>query len=462
MKVSNPLNDLAANLGVTIKVLIQLAMGPDKEFREMVRMLLSALPEEEAVIIAEDREIDAQFLDYLSRVFETRPLVLHTLLKNPSTPSNTVERIAKLLPSADLETLAKDPAIRPELLEQLFKIFGNTQVALLKLIAEHPATPPPLRGQIAPLLSKEPETEDSTATPPEKKLKSDSRVEDALKEALEAGPRSEFPSEVALSSCVHQLFEVNFNIIADFMKRINQQVLKQLERLAEANRQILQVIAKNAGSLNLGTLQLSADLVAFVTRKLPDSVSEQEILEFLKRQQASRQGGEGARKEGEESPQERAEGQETADEGEKEEEEEDYVSLQEQIKKMTVGERLRLARMGGMSARRLLIRDINKEVAKSVLENPKITETEIEAIASMREAYDEVLRAIGTRKEWIGNYNIMLRLIKNPKTPTDLSLSYLSRVSKKDLDFIQKSKSVPEVVRNYARAILLQRMQSKK
>ena len=33
MKVSNPLNDIAANLGVTPKVLTQLATGDDQEFR---------------------------------------------------------------------------------------------------------------------------------------------------------------------------------------------------------------------------------------------------------------------------------------------------------------------------------------------------------------------------------------------------------------------------------------------
>lgn len=388
MKVSNPLNDLAANLGVTIKVLVQLATGPDKEFREMVRMLLSALPEEEVVLIAQDPEIEGQFLDYLSRIFEAQPVVLQTLLKNPSTPADTVERVSKLLSST---TAASKPG-----------------------------------------------TETSTTTAQDKKSESTIKVEEPLQETFKAGPVTEFQPDDPLSYWVSQLFEVNFNILADFMKRINQEVLKQLERLTEANRQVLQVLSKNVSSLKVENLRLSPELLVFVMRKLPASVSEQEILEFLKKKGIDQK--------------------KTEDEGA--EKEEEALPLQEKIRRMKVGEKIKLARLGDMSARRILIRDHDREVALTVLENPRITETEIEAITSMREVSEDVLRAIGNKKEWISNYAIMLKLVKNPKTPVDMSVSYLPRLGKKDLDYLQKSKYIPQVVRNYARAILLQRLQS--
>ena len=54
MKGSNPLNDIAANLGVTPKVLTQLATGEDREFRELVRGILGMLPEHEVIMAASD------------------------------------------------------------------------------------------------------------------------------------------------------------------------------------------------------------------------------------------------------------------------------------------------------------------------------------------------------------------------------------------------------------------------
>lgn len=432
MKVSNPLNDLAANLGVTLKVLIQLAMGPDREFREMVRMLLSALPEHEVVMIAEDPEIDAQFLDYLSRIFETSTAVQQALLKNPSVSATTLEHIAKLLPGSIIEAIAADPNVRPELLERFVKIFGSSQVNLMKLIAQNPATPAPLREQLARDLLKRVGAEKSVETASQK-----------VGEASVADSIKQIPSEPTLSDCVGQLLEINFNIVSDFMKRINEQIIKQLERLAEANKQILQVISKNADSLDPRTLRLTPELVAFVMRRLPALVPEQEILKFLQDQQADQK--------------KTAEVEEPV-----EEREEENLSLQDQIKKMNVGQRIQLARKGGIAERRILIRDTDRDVALTVLENPKITESEIEVIAGMREVSEDVLRAIAARKEWVNNYNILVRLIKNPKTPVDISLNYLNRLNKKDLDFLQKSRAIPQVVRNASRQILLQRIQSRK
>jgi hypothetical protein len=434
MRVSNPLNDLAANLGVTLKVLIQLATGPDKEFREMVRMLLSALPENEVVMIAEDPEIDAQFLDYLSRIFETSTIVQQALLKNPSISATTLERIVKLLPGSVIEAIAADSNTRPELLEQFIKIFGSSQVNLMKLIAHNPATPAPLREQLI--------RDSLKRAMAEKSMEATSEIASNFGEALSASPLKPLPSEPTLSDCVGQLLEVNFNIVSDFMKRINEQIIKQLERLAEANRQILQAISKNADSLDPRTLRLTPELVAFVMRRLPTPVPEQEILKFLQEQQVDQK--------------------KTADVEEPLEEKEESLFLQDQIKKMSVGQRLQLARKGGIAERRILIRDNDRDVALMVLENPKITESEIEIIAGMREVSEDVLRAIAARREWISNYNIMVKLIKNPKTPVDISLNYLNRLNKKDLDFLQKSRAIPQVIRNTARQILLQRIQSKR
>lgn len=80
MKGSNPLNDIAANLGVTPKVLTQLATGEDREFRELVRGILGMLPEHEVIMAASDPDIHPEFLDYLARLFDNNRKVQLTIL----------------------------------------------------------------------------------------------------------------------------------------------------------------------------------------------------------------------------------------------------------------------------------------------------------------------------------------------------------------------------------------------
>ena len=72
MKGSNPLNDIAANLGVTPRVLTQLATGDDREFRELVRGILSMLPEHEVIQVTSDPDINPEFLDYLGHFAPVR------------------------------------------------------------------------------------------------------------------------------------------------------------------------------------------------------------------------------------------------------------------------------------------------------------------------------------------------------------------------------------------------------
>ena len=42
----------------------------------------------------------------------------------------------------------------------------------------------------------------------------------------------------------------------------------------------------------------------------------------------------------------------------------------------------------------------------------------------------------------------------NPKTPVNLSIRFLARLGRKDVEFIAKSRSLPVALRNNARRIL--------
>jgi hypothetical protein len=124
------------------------------------------------------------------------------------------------------------------------------------------------------------------------------------------------------------------------------------------------------------------------------------------------------------------------------------------LSRMNVSQKIKVALLGDRNERSILIRDPNKIVALSVLENPKITESEIEAIAKMRNVSEEVLKKIGTVREWVKNYQIVCSLVKNPKTPIHVSLPLLGRLLPKDLRDLSISKDLPDVVKKTAKKLL--------
>ncbi len=129
-------------------------------------------------------------------------------------------------------------------------------------------------------------------------------------------------------------------------------------------------------------------------------------------------------------------------------------NLMQKLRKMTVGEKVMLAMRGGKEIRGILIKDTSKEVVKKVMENPKMTESEVDLIAKNRSVPDEVLRMITKKKEWMKNYSIMLSVITNPKTPAGLAMNFVKSVKKKDLVLLEKNKNVSQAVRAAAKKYL--------
>ncbi len=118
-----------------------------------------------------------------------------------------------------------------------------------------------------------------------------------------------------------------------------------------------------------------------------------------------------------------------------------------------------LAMKGGREERLILIRDSNKVVALGVLKNGRITDVEIEAIAKMRNVTEEVLRLLGTTREWAKNYTVIHALVNNPKTPQSISINFIRRLNSKDLKLLCRSRDVPELIRRTARKTSEQREQ---
>jgi hypothetical protein len=120
---------------------------------------------------------------------------------------------------------------------------------------------------------------------------------------------------------------------------------------------------------------------------------------------------------------------------------------------MTVSERVKVAMQGTREERSVLIRDPNRLVSSAVLSSPKLTESEVEAIARMANVSDEVLRIVGTTRQWVKNYNVISALTRNAKTPIAISLGLLNRLVERDVKMLASDRNVPEPIRVAARKL---------
>jgi len=132
-------------------------------------------------------------------------------------------------------------------------------------------------------------------------------------------------------------------------------------------------------------------------------------------------------------------------------------NLLQRLQEMTVSERIKLALRGNRETRMLLIRDSNRMIRRFVLQNPRVGDEEIIAVAKNRSADDELLRIIAESRDWTKNYQVRLSLVTNPKTPLVLSLRFLSGLQERDVRVLAKSKNVSATVANAAKRLVVQK-----
>lgn len=126
------------------------------------------------------------------------------------------------------------------------------------------------------------------------------------------------------------------------------------------------------------------------------------------------------------------------------------ISMINRIMKMGVKDRVKLGMKGDREARNILIRDPNRLVSSAVVNNPRISEQEVETISSMRSISEDILRLIASNRQWSRSYNVMHNLAKNPRTPMANVLTIMSRLQLRDLVGLSKNRNVSDAVRRQA------------
>jgi hypothetical protein len=124
---------------------------------------------------------------------------------------------------------------------------------------------------------------------------------------------------------------------------------------------------------------------------------------------------------------------------------------------LTVSQRIRVAFRGTREERLFLVRDPNRLVSTAVLKSPKTNEADAEAIANMKSVSEDVLRAVAQRREWMKKYALMSAIVRNPRSPIDVTLPLVLRLSQRDQTALSTDRNVPEAVRVTARRIVQRR-----
>ena len=135
------------------------------------------------------------------------------------------------------------------------------------------------------------------------------------------------------------------------------------------------------------------------------------------------------------------------------------VSKLQKLFSMRTGQKIKEALTGDAQSRTFLIRDPNRLVSLAVLGSPKITEAEIEGIAAMKNVSDEVLRRIGTNRDWTKKYTVINSLVKNPRTPLPIAMGFVSRLQPRDIKALTVDRNVPEAIRKAAQRFVKAQVQ---
>jgi len=141
-----------------------------------------------------------------------------------------------------------------------------------------------------------------------------------------------------------------------------------------------------------------------------------------------------------------------------EEELQSQLTTFQRLIQMTAAEKMMEGLKGNREARAMLIRDRNRVVYSAVLNSPRLTDSEVEAFAAMKNVSSEVLRVIGGRRDWTKRHKVAHELVKNPLTPVEISMRLLPRLPARDLKRLESDRNVSEAVRR--QAIKLKRSQA--
>ena len=125
-------------------------------------------------------------------------------------------------------------------------------------------------------------------------------------------------------------------------------------------------------------------------------------------------------------------------------------TISEALRDMNVGQKIKVAMLGNLEVRKILIKDPRKQIVMAVLGNARITDKEVASIAGDPSSSLDAISYIASNKALSKSYQVKLALVNNPKTPMKTALMLLETIRMNDLKNIAKSRNVSNVIKQRA------------
>lgn len=128
--------------------------------------------------------------------------------------------------------------------------------------------------------------------------------------------------------------------------------------------------------------------------------------------------------------------------------------LVQRLTRLTVGEKVALARRAVGRVARELVVDPTLRILDALLANPRLTEQELMPLLTSSRAQPRALEKVAESERWGNRYEVRLALCRNPRTPSRNVVELLPTLQRDDLQAVAEKEEHGWVVRHRARQIL--------
>lgn len=112
-----------------------------------------------------------------------------------------------------------------------------------------------------------------------------------------------------------------------------------------------------------------------------------------------------------------------------------------------VSDRIELARHAQGDLQIILSYDPKPEVIDALLDNHQLSTRNVVNMISRKILSEQHLERISSNQNWLSSYDVKFELIRNPRTPTHISLKLLRFMYRKELQAVSRDVAIPQSVR---------------
>jgi hypothetical protein len=123
-----------------------------------------------------------------------------------------------------------------------------------------------------------------------------------------------------------------------------------------------------------------------------------------------------------------------------------FRNAAERLATLTVAQKIAQATSGDRETRQALFRDNNKVLHAYVFRNPRLQLDEVLVAVKMSTLSPDALKAAAEHKEFGQNQQVIIAVVRNPKTPAMIALKLLPRLPQNEIRAIAKGGARDQLV----------------